>query len=326
MKHYLNKLLAHEALTFDESDDLITQISTSKIAPEIIASILMLIEQRGPQMEEILGFRSALLNLTDKIPFDTSTAIDLCGTGGDGKNTFNISTTTSLILAAMGEKVVKHGNFGISSSCGSSNVLNELGFEFHTDSSKLERDLQNTNFCFLHAPLFHSSLKNVAEIRKNLGVRTIFNLLGPLINPAQPGYQFTGTYSLELAKIYNHILYKERKNYKVVYGLSGFDELTLSDKTRIYGRENELTKSHLDYQIPLVKYEEILSGKTVSDSAKLIHQILKGNGSEDQNNVIAANLAEAKQIIHPEIDIIETFNESLDFIKSGQGAKHFKFN
>ena len=217
MKTLLEKLLRHEHLTFEEARSFIFAIEEEKFTPETISGMLMTIQMRGAQLNEMKGFRSALLELSHRIDLDSEQAIDLCGTGGDGKNTFNISTTTAFVLASMGKKVIKHGNYGVSSLCGSSNVLEELGVTFTSNQGELQRQLDERNICFLHAPLFHPAMKKVAPIRRNLGVRTIFNNLGPLINPAQPRFQLTGTYSLELARIYQHILRNERTNYRVLF-------------------------------------------------------------------------------------------------------------
>lgn len=317
MKILLEKLLRHEHLTFEESRSFIFAIEEEKFTPEIISGMLMTIQMRGAQLEEIRGFRSALLELSNRLELDSEHAIDLCGTGGDGKNTFNISTTTAFVLAAMGKKVIKHGNYGVSSLCGSSNVLEELGVKFSNDEGELQRQLDERNICFLHAPLFHPTMKKVAPIRKNLGVRTIFNSLGPLINPAQPKYQLTGTYSLGLARLYQHILRTERTNYRVLYGMDGFDEISLTDDTRVLGGQSDSVLNASVLNCIPVKLTEIRGGRTVYDAAQTLSSILNGHGSEAQNAVVAANVAVALQLYHPEASIQDLFTEARQFIQSG---------
>lgn len=322
MKNLLEKLLRHEHLTFEESRSFIFAIEEEKFTSEIISGMLMTIQMRGAQLTEMRGFRSALLELANRVELDSEQAIDLCGTGGDGKNTFNISTTTAFVLAAMGKKVIKHGNYGVSSLCGSSNVLEELGIKFTSDQGELQRQLDERNICFLHAPLFHPTMKKVAPIRRNLGVRTIFNNLGPLINPAQPKFQLTGTYSLGLARIYQHILRTERTNYRVLYGMDGFDEISLTDDTRILGGQSDSVLNALTLNCAPVQLSEIRGGRTVHDAAQTLQSILDGHGSDSQNHVVAANAAVALQLYHPTASILDLFTEARQFIQSG----HAKFS
>lgn len=325
MKKIVEKIIENNYLSTNECRTIIYAIAEETIHPEQVVAILTGIQFRGIQLEEILGFRSALLELALPLTISNN-AIDLCGTGGDGKNTFNISTTTSLVMAAMNYKVIKHGNYGVSSTCGSSNVLEELGFRFSTDSAELQKELDTLNICFLHAPFFHPTLKKVASIRTNLGIRTIFNSLGPLVNPCQPSHQITGTYSLELAKIYHHVLKNERENYKVVYGLDGFDELTLSNSTRLLSKNEDVIRTSKNYNVPMVTSESLHGGSTLFHSAKMVKEIIAGTGTLAQTHVIAANCAEAITCIDPTIELIDAFNEALSFIRSGQTIKHFKLN
>jgi anthranilate phosphoribosyltransferase len=317
MKALLEKLLRHEHLTFEEARSFIFAIEEERFTAEMISGMLMTIQMRGAQLNEMHGFRSSLLELSNRIELDSEQAIDLCGTGGDGKNTFNISTTTAFVLAAMGKKVIKHGNYGVSSLCGSSNVLEELGVKFTSDPGELQRQLDEQNICFLHAPLFHPTMKKVAPIRRNLGVRTIFNNLGPLINPAQPKFQLTGTYSFELARIYQHILRSERTNYRVLYGMDGFDEISLTDDTRLLGGQSDSVLNAFSLQIQPVQLSQIKGGRTVHDAAQTLNSILEGHGSEAQNSVVAANVAVALQLYHPTASTIDLFKEAQQFIQSG---------
>jgi anthranilate phosphoribosyltransferase len=326
MKRLIEKSMQGQALSYQESYQLIEDINTGIIQAENLAALLISIQIRGVQLNELTGLRDALLHFATPVSLDGTNAIDLCGTGGDGKDTFNISTTTSLVLAAMGIKVIKHGNYGVSSICGSSNVLEELGFPLTDDLKILESQLNNQNFCFLHAPMFHPTLKAVASVRKNLGLRTIFNSLGPLVNPVQPEYQLTDTFSLELAQIYQYMLKDKRKSFKVVHSLDGYDEITLTDTTRIYSQEKEMNRSFSDFDLQRIAPSALLGGKTIKESAHIIRTILSGNGTTEQNSIIASNTAEALQLFHPETTIKDLFKESLAFIHGGHTSKHFNFN
>ena len=222
----------------------------------------------------------------------------------------------------MGHKVIKHGNYGVSSISGSSNVLEEVGFTFSPNESDLARDLASKNICFIHAPLFHPTLKKAASARKNLGVRTIFNCLGPLVNPAQPAFQLTGTYSIELAKSYQHILKPIRNNYRVVYGMDGYDEITLTDATRVLGKYTDELIDGKNFRVPKIQQNELFGGTTVKDAAKILMNILLGKGSDAQNNAVSANVAMGLSMFHPNETINNLFIESVAFIKSGQAYKH----
>ena len=217
MKTLIQKVLNNQSLSSYEASEIIHAIAEEKMNDAQVVALMIGLQMKGLSLDEIEGFRNALLNLALKIELDGTNAIDLCGTGGDGKDTFNISTTTSFVLAAMGNKVIKHGNYGVSSSCGSSNVLEALGYKFTNHEKDLNEQLTKNNICFLHAPLFHPTLKKVSHLRRDLGLRTFFNSLGPLVNPVQPAFQLTGTYDLELAKIYQHLLKKNRTDFRVVF-------------------------------------------------------------------------------------------------------------
>ena len=326
MKNTLNKIIERQPLTFQEAKDIIYAIAEEKINDAQIVAILVGLQMRGLQLEEIKGFREALLELCLPVELDGSNALDLCGTGGDGKNTFNISTTTSFVVSAMGYKVIKHGNYGVSSSCGSSNVLEELGYTFTNDSKILKKHLNDSNICFLHAPLFHPTLMKVGPLRKNLGIRTFFNSLGPLVNPVQPKNQLTGTFNLELAKIYQHILKDDRNEFRVVYGMNGYDEFTLTDQTRILSRTSDEYLSAHNFNINAVNSESIHSGNSIKGAADIVRSILKGESSIEKINVIAANTALALQCYHPNESIQNLFTEAVSFIRKGEAAKFHKIN
>lgn len=326
MKDLFHKVLGNHSLSELECEKLICAIDEEHFNELQLSGILTAMHMRGENLTEIKGFRKALLRRCNVPDLDGSNAIDLCGTGGDGKNTFNISTTSSFVMAAMGYKVIKHGNYGVSSSCGSSTVVEALGFNLTSDEKKLEHALKTQNLCFLHAPLFHPTLKKVASTRQNLGIRTIFNALGPLVNPVQPAFQLTGTFSLELARSYAHVLRSERKRFTVFHGMSGYDELTLCDATRAINSFEDRVLSHKDYFISKPSAERIRSAENPKQNALLIRSILKGEGSEEQTDVIAANVTEARRLFEPESDRKDLFNDTKKYIRSGLTAKHFKLS
>lgn len=317
MKYLLEKTMSLEHFSMSEAEAFINSIYTDSIEPELAAGILIGINLKGIHIDELNGFRNALLNLSLKPEIDSTNAIDLCGTGGDGKNTFNISTTTALVLASMGYRVIKHGNYGVSSLCGSSNVLEELGIHFTTNSDDLNRSFDKHNICFLHAPLFHPVMKKIAPIRNALGVRTIFNCLGPLVNPVQPEYQMTGTYSKELSAIYSHVLRDIRKDYNIVYGLDGYDELTLTDNANVFGKYNSAVFNASNFGLSRITAEDIAGGQSISDAAKIIRNILSGKGTKAHNDVISANVALAIHLFEPQTDLKINQEKALAHILSG---------
>ena len=325
MKAIIQKIIDKQSLTSDEAKAIIYSISEESLNEAEIVAIMIAIQTKGISIDELDGFREALLELSLPISLNASEAIDVCGTGGDGKDTFNISTTSSFVLASMGFKVIKHGNYGVSSSCGSSNVLEELGIQFTSNEKELEISLKNKNICFLHAPLFHPTLKKVAHIRKQLAMKTFFNSIGPLVNPVQPKFQLSGTYSLELAKIYQHILKKSRNAYRVVYGMDGFDEVTFTNQTRVLGDHSDYMIDASQFGLKPIQLTDLKAGNTIKKSASIVKEILKGKGSKAQNQVVAINTALAMNCFLPKESIQTLYQEALTFVGSGQTAKTFKF-
>lgn len=316
MKTRLTSLLAGNQLSVDEAKETMFRIVHDPIPDEQIVSLMTVLQFRGLHLHELTGFRDALLELATPVQLETDATIDVCGTGGDGKNTFNISTCTAFVLADMGYKVVKHGNYGVSSFCGSSTVLETLGYRFTTDPGELQRQLDSTNICFLHAPLFHPALKKVAPLRKALGIPTFFNGIGPLVNPARPTYQLTGTHSLELAKQYRHLLRPHRKAFHVLHGLEGFDELTFLGATRILGLETD-TIIDRSPQGQLFSLASLDGGRNPLEAATILRNILSGKGTEEQHTVVAGNTALGLQLFHPELTFESAFYRAYDHIRNG---------
>ena len=244
MKKVLNYLFEHKKLTRDEAKEVLVNIANAKYNDSEISAFLTVYLMRSITTEELMGFRDALLDLCLKVDLEDYEAIDLCGTGGDNKNTFNISTTASFVVAGAGYKVAKHGNYGVSSASGSSNLLEYFGYKFTNDTSRIKKEIEENNICFLHAPLFHSAMKNVGPVRKQLGVKTFFNMLGPMINPSFPKYQMVGVFSLELARVYNYIYQQTDKEYVIIHSLDGYDEISLTGDFKVLTKDSENIYSH----------------------------------------------------------------------------------
>jgi anthranilate phosphoribosyltransferase len=244
---------------------------------------------RSITVEELEGFRNALLELCLAVDFSGYNAIDLCGTGGDGKNTFNISTLSSFVAAGAGINVTKHGNYGVSSVSGSSNVLEHLGVKFSNEKGFLEKCLNDAGICILHAPLFHPAMKNVAPIRKELGVKTFFNMLGPMVNPAFPKNQLVGVFNLELARIYGYLYQNTDKNFSILHALDGYDEISLTGDTKVISNYSEMMLSPKDFGVEKITQDAIFGGDTVQEAANIFMNVINGNGTAAQNNVVSAN-------------------------------------
>ena len=289
MKEILNRLINQEKITKKEAKNVLVNISNGKYNNSQIASFLTVYMMRSISVDELDGFREALLELCLSIDLSDFNTIDLCGTGGDGKDTFNISTLSSFVTAGAGVKVAKHGNYGVSSSCGSSNVLEFLGLQFTNDESILKKTLDQAGICVLHAPLFHPAMKNVAPIRRELGVKTFFNMLGPMVNPSFPQNQMVGVFSLELARLYGYLYQNTNKNYAILHDLAGYDEISLTGNAKVITNSEDRIFTPADLQIKALSQNEIKGGLTVKDSAKVFMDILKGNGTDAQNNVVCAN-------------------------------------
>ena len=304
MKALLSRLINHESISAEEAKQILISISKGDYNQAQIASFLTVYMMRSITVNELQGFRDALLELCLAVDLQIYDPIDLCGTGGDGKDTFNISTLSSFITAGAGIAVAKHGNYGVSSACGSSNVLEALGVKFSNDKDHLKRAMETANICVLHAPLFHPAMKNVAPIRKALGIKTFFNMLGPMVNPSFPKHQTVGVFNLELLRLYNYLYQKTDKNYSIVHDLGGYDELSLTNNAKIATNHSELLFSPDDLDLKSITAESIFGGNTVKEATEIFESIISGRGSKAQNAVVCANaglaIATAKQITHKE--------------------------
>jgi anthranilate phosphoribosyltransferase len=297
MKTVLNRLINHEILSKAEAKEVLVNISVGNYNTSQISAFLTVYMMRSITIEELSGFREALLELCIPVDFSAYNTIDLCGTGGDGKDTFNISTLASFIVAGAGIKVAKHGNYGVSSISGSSNVMEKMGVKFTNDIDFLTKSIEETNIAILHAPLFHPAMKNVGPIRKELGVKTFFNMLGPMVNPSFPKNQMVGVFSLELARMYAYLYQNTSTNYSILHGLSGFDEVSLTDDVKIISNHTEQILKPSDFNFHAIKLESIKGGNTIDEAAKIFHDVISGKGSNEQNNVVCVNAAVAIQTI-----------------------------
>ena len=291
MKKILNQLFEHKNLSREQAREVLNNISRQQYSDAEIAAFITVYLMRSITIDELQGFRDALLELCVEVDLQGLELLDIVGTGGDGKNTFNISTLSCFIAAGAGAKVAKHGNYGASSVSGASNVMEQIGYRFKQHSDELLRELEQANLCFLHAPLFHPALKTVAPIRKSLGVRTFFNMLGPIVNPAKPTSQFIGVYSAEMGRIYNYLLQQGNTRFTIAHSLDGYDEISLTADTKLINRAGERICSPESLGKRMVSAADISGGNSPEEAAKIFLQILKGEGSWAQNAVVLANAA-----------------------------------
>ena len=316
MKNTLIKLFQHQRLSKEEAKNVLLQLASGCFNQSQIASFLTVYLMRSISVEELAGFRAALLELAVKIDFSEYNTIDLCGTGGDGKNTFNISTLTAFVIAGTANKVTKHGNYGVSSVSGSSNILEYLGYKFTNNESVLKNQLEKANICFLHAPLFHPAMKVVAPVRKELGLKTFFNMLGPLVNPCQPKNQLVGVFNLEVARLYNYLLQQLDINYGIVYSLDGYDEISLTGPFKLFRKINEQLITPNDLGLSRLQQTQLFGGNSVEDAAKIFVSILDGKGTEAQNNVVLTNAAFALKVIDKNKSFQDAFDEAKESLFS----------
>lgn len=323
MKKILNYLFEHKTFSREESKEILTNITLGKYNASQMAAFMAAYCMRSITVEELEGFRDGMLELCLKTDLSEYELVDLCGTGGDGKDTFNISTLASFVVAGAGYKVSKHGNYGVSSGCGSSNVMEYLGYKFRNDIDHLKKSLDEAGICFLHAPLFHAAMKTVAPIRKELGVKTFFNMLGPLVNPARPKYQMVGVFSLELARLYAYLYQKSKTGYTIVHALEGYDEVSLTCDFKTFSPAGEHIHSISEMGFEKMDPSKIGGGSTVQESAEIFKAVLDGEGSTEQNNVVLCNAAVAIRTIKPEKSFADCFYEAEESLNSGMALRSF---
>lgn len=323
MKAILGRLIENQHLSRDEAREVLHGLATARYNDSQVAAFLTVFLMRAIRTEELEGFRDAMLELCLPVNLDGREAIDLCGTGGDGKDTFNISTTASFVTAGAGVPVAKHGNYGVSSISGSSNVLAALGCKFSADPDVMHRSLDAAGICFMHAPFFHPAMKHVAPIRKELGLRTFFNMLGPMVNPARPPYQLVGVYNLELARLYGYIYQNAGRRFAIVHALDGYDEVSLTGPCKLITPEGEglLTAARLG--LDSFSQNDLHGGDTVEASAKILTDVLAGKGTPAQEQVVLANatlaIATARNCAYK-----EALAAARESISSGAATKALK--
>jgi len=320
MKTILNRLIHHEILTKDEAKNVLVNISTGQYNTSQIAAFLTVYMMRSITIDELAGFREALLELCIPVDFSQYNTIDLCGTGGDGKNTFNISTLASFITAGAGIKVAKHGNYGVSSISGSSNVMESLGIKLSADDDFLQKCMEQANIAILHAPLFHPAMKNVGPIRRELGVKTFFNMLGPMVNPSFPKNQMVGVFSLELARMYSYLYQNTDTNFCILHGLDGFDEISLTDETKIISKNTETIINPSSFNLEKHQLKDIKGGETIEESAAIFYKVISGKGTQAQNNVVLANAGLAISTIENS-NLLDGFEKAKESLFSGKALE-----
>ena len=324
MKDTLNYLFSGNILTKYEAHRALAGIAEGQFSDAEIASFLTVFRMRSITAEELSGFRQALLELCVAIDLSEYNTIDIVGTGGDGKNTFNISTLSAFVLAGAGIKVTKHGNYGLSSISGSSNMFEYFGYQFSNNPGKLRREVEEAGICFLHAPLFHPAMKSVGPVRRALKVKTLFNLMGPIINPSFPKNQLVGVYDLDVMDLYHEVFKDSRQNYLIVNSLDGYDEVSLTGDARFVSNRTEDRLSPEDFGFKAVSQHELYGGDTVEAAATIFRNVLEGNGTQAQQNVVIANAALGIQCVYPEKPLIGCVEEASEALKSKKALGAFK--
>jgi anthranilate phosphoribosyltransferase len=317
MKKILQYLFEHKTLSRENAKEVLVNIGKGVYNEHEVTAFMTVYLMRSITIEELQGFQDALLELCVKVDMNGIDVIDIVGTGGDGKNTFNISTLACFIVAGAGQKVAKHGNYGASSVSGASNVMEQLGYKFKNDNLKLRQEVEEAGICFLHAPMFHPALKTVGPIRKNLAMRTFFNMLGPMVNPATPKFQLVGVYNLEMARVYNYLLQLTGKSFTIIHGLDGYDEISLTNDTKVITNHGEKIMTPEQLGKRMVSPEDISGGNTVEEAAKIFLKIIKGEGSWAQNAVVLANAAMALNCTGKYKSYDEAYSAAVESLESG---------
>jgi len=324
MKDTLQYLFDHKTLGKEDAKVILRNMAAGKYNEAEMAAFISVYLMRSITVEELAGFRDALLELCTPVDLSEFNTIDVCGTGGDEKNTFNISTLSSFVVAGAGEKVAKHGNYSVSSACGSSNVLEYFGYTFSSDPDRLRREIDKFNICFLHAPLFNPAMKNVAPVRQSLRIKTFFNMLGPMVNPSNPGNQLVGVFSLDVARLYHYLYQESEKQFCIIHSLDGFDEISLTGSFRALTRTTERTFVPGDLGLDPVSPSDIYGGSTVEEASAVFLKILEGKGSRAQNDVVVANAALALYCMDEGTGIGRCLELARQSLESGKAYNAFK--
>lgn len=323
MKDILNRLIEHKTLDRATAREVLLNLTQGKYNSSQIAAFITVYLMRNITVDELMGFREAMLEQCLAIDLAAYDVMDLCGTGGDGKDTFNISTLSAFIVAGAGQPVAKHGNYGVSSACGSSNLLQYFGYEFTQDEKVLKQNLDSAGICFLHAPLYHPAMKNVGPVRRDLGVKTFFNMLGPMVNPANPQKQLVGVFSLELARLYAYLYQHTTVQYAIVHALDGYDEVSLTSPVKVYGKGSEQLLTPQDFQLPELKQEQLFGGGTIADAAAIFEGVIRGKGTQAQEAAVLANAGMALQVARG-YSLAEGVEDARQSLRNGKTLQAFR--
>ena len=325
MKDILNRMLNHEELTREETKNIILGITKSEFPEEQITALLTGLQMRGVTVEELLGFRDGILETGVPAILDCDRYIDVVGTGGDRKNTFNISTTSCFVIAGAGYKVAKHGNFAATSVSGASNVIKNHGVEFTDDLDKLNRSMDEANIVYLHAQLFAKAMKFVGPIRKALQFPTVFNLLGPLVNPSQPKCQLLGVANLDQMRLYNQVYQKIGIDYAIVNSIDGYDEISLTGDFKVSTNDYEKIFSPSDLGFKIAQPDELQGGATEQEAKEIFDAVLENRALEAQKNIVLANASFGIQVMeNGKKSIEECIDIARESIDSGAALSTFK--
>lgn len=323
MREIINHLIAHKTLKSHEAKQILSDIAAGKYSEIEMTAFVTTFLMRPITVEELTGFRNALLDHCLRVDLGNEPMIDLCGTGGDGKDTFNISTLSSFVVAGAGAKVSKHGNYGVSSSCGSSNILESFGYKFTNDEAALRAQIEEANICFLHAPLFNPAMKNIAPVRKEMRIKTFFNMLGPMVNPAFPKKQMVGVFNLDLARLYTYIYQNTDIDFNIVHALDGYDEISLTGDFKSISNKGENIYSPSDIGFSKIDASSIAGGNTVEDAAVIFSNILNNKGTKPQQEVVEVNSAFALSTYY-DIALDEARDMAKASIESGKAKASFE--
>lgn len=318
MKEILSRLINNETLAEEEAFHLMMQMTSGECNDAQIAGLLALYQMRGVTVDELIGFRQALLDR--RVPVDLSEydPIDIVGTGGDGKDTFNISTCACFVVAGAGYKVAKHGNYGSSSVSGASNVIEHLGVKFTNDTDKIKRSLDKCNMAYMHAQLFNTGMKYVGPVRRQLQVRTIFNLLGPIVNPSTPRRQLLGVANLKQLRLYVNAFQKLGMDFAVVTSLDGYDEISLTDKYKVVTNNYQMIRTPEEIGMERARQADLYGGATADEAARIFDNVLSWKATEAQHNAVVINAAYAIQVLEPGYDLEECIAIATESLESGK--------
>ena len=324
MKNILTSRIEGISLDQQSAKEIVLRIGRGEINPSQIAAFLSSYWYHPIQVQELKGFAEAMLELAVTVDLSEFDAMDVCGTGGDGKDTFNISTTSSFVVVGAGQKIAKHGNHGVSSAVGSSTVLEFLGLKFKNDESYLKRKMENAGICFLHAPLFHPAMRFVGPIRKELGMKTFFNLLGPLLNPAKVEKQLTGVYSGEVFDLYHEFFKESGKQFGIVYGEDGYDEISLTNGFRLATNAGRSDFQPADLGFEKISSDQLSGGSTVEHSADIMYKILQREGTAAQTHAVLSNAGAALWVAQKANSLQEGISLAKESLESGRAFQAFK--